>query len=173
MASWTERQKQLLSVADTNLFQDPRAASGSCLTFGLMGGWLLRLVCLWQQKYILSERCSCLNFHWIPTSYGSCSKLSDVSRCFYYEFWRERVYCFRLAIPLKGTTHSSRQHSFCKFLSKRSKLSHPSSLPSGLTHPSLLPLFFFSRIFILYIMVISYATWYALCRHYILAVASR
>lgn len=86
---------------------------------------------------------SCLNFHWIPTSYGSCSKLSDVSRCFYYEFWRERVYCFRLAIPLKGTTHSSRQHSFCKFLSKRSKLSHPSSLPSGLTHPSLLPLFFF------------------------------
>lgn len=40
-------------------------------------------------------------------------KLSDVSRCFYYEFWGERVGCFRLAIPLKVTTHPSWQHSFC------------------------------------------------------------
>lgn len=89
-------------------------------------------------------------------------KLSDVSRCFYYEFWGEKVGCFRLAIPLKVTTHPSWQHSFCV-----ATLGFWASTVSSAT-PFLLTLWsdtlccclpWVSRIFILHIMVISCATW--------------
>lgn len=101
-------------------------------------------------------------------------------------FWCEQVLLLRVlkgeGLLLPSGCTFKRNHPFItaafllcyctKFLSKHSKLSHPSSY-TLVSHTLCCCLSCFSRIFILYIMVISCATWNALCRHYILAVASR
>lgn len=52
---------------------------------------------------------------------------------------REGTCRFRLAVPLRGTTHLSRQHSFCvttlNFWASTINRTTPPSLPSDLTYP--------------------------------------